>query len=93
MINNVQTLMKRLPSLRIELRGHTDNQNKTNDAQYNEQLSQKRADAVKEALVKKGIERSRIQARGFGDSVPVADNAVEEGRAANRRTEFVVISR
>lgn len=79
--------------MKIELRGHTDAQNKTGDPEYNTKLSQKRADAVKEALVKRGIAADRITAFGYGESRPVADNNTEDGRSLNRRTEFVIISR
>ncbi|HYF02590.1 MAG TPA: OmpA family protein [Patescibacteria group bacterium] len=92
-IDNVYALLKAFPTMKIELRGHTDSQNKTGDADYNTKLSQKRAEAVKEALVKRGIAADRISAFGYGESRPVADNATEEGRALNRRTEFVIISR
>lgn len=92
-LDNVYTLLKAFPKMKIELRGHTDSQNKTGDADYNTKLSQKRAEAVKEALVKRGIAADRISAFGYGESRPVADNNTEEGRALNRRTEFVIISR
>ncbi|MES2765461.1 MAG: OmpA family protein, partial [Bacteroidota bacterium] len=92
-VDNVYTLLKAFPKMKIELRGHTDSQNKTGDADYNTKLSQKRAEAVKEALVKRGIAGDRITAFGYGESRPVADNATEEGRSLNRRTEFVIIAR
>ena len=92
-INNVYALMKAHPSLSIELHGHTDNTNRTDDPDYNLKLSQRRAEAVKEYLVKKGIAPERIKAVGFGDTRPVADNANNDGRAANRRTEFVIVRR
>lgn len=92
-LDNVYALMKAHPTLHIELHGHTDNANRTSDPEYNLKLSQRRADAVKEYLVKKGIAAERIKAIGFGDTRPVADNATNEGKAANRRTEFVVVRR
>ncbi len=92
-ISNVTNLMKAMPTMTIELRGHTDSTNNTGDPEFNTTLSQQRADAVKTALVKNGIEDSRITAKGFGDTVPVAPNSTPEGRARNRRTEFVVRSR
>lgn len=92
-LNNVVTLMKVYPNMTIEVRGHTDNSNKSTDVNYNTTLSQKRADAVRDALVKTGIDSKRITSKGFGDAQPVAPNTTEEGKAQNRRTEFIVISR
>jgi outer membrane protein OmpA-like peptidoglycan-associated protein len=89
----ILSLMKGFPNMEIELRGHTDNLNGTKDPEYNVKLSQKRADAVKASLVKKGIKENRIKSKGFGETVPVADNATDEGRAMNRRTEFVVLKK
>jgi outer membrane protein OmpA-like peptidoglycan-associated protein len=54
-------------------------------------LSQDRADAVREYLIKKGVEPDRLKAVGYGPTKPIADNATEEGRAKNRRVEFVII--
>ncbi|GAB1430310.1 hypothetical protein MASR2M18_11430 [Ignavibacteria bacterium] len=89
-LDNISTLMKILPAMAIEVRGHTDSTNRTKDKDYNLKLSQKRADAVKEYLVKAGFAGDRIKAVGFGDSMPVDDNGTEEGRARNRRTEFII---
>ena len=82
--------MKAMPTMTIELRGHTDSTNNTGDPAFNNKLSQQRADAVKEALISNGIVADRIVSRGFGDTVPVANNSTEDGRARNRRTEFVI---
>ncbi len=90
-IKKVAAMMKVYPGMQIELRGHTDSNNKTGDPNYNLKLSQSRADAVKQALVKEGIDPSRINAIGYGDSKPVADNNSEEGRSKNRRTEFIIL--
>jgi outer membrane protein OmpA-like peptidoglycan-associated protein len=92
-IDRVVRLMKGFPALKIELRGHTDNSNNTGDPLHNLKLSEKRANAVKQALIKVGIKPERISAIGFGDSKPVADNNTPEGKAANRRTEFIVLSK
>jgi OOP family OmpA-OmpF porin len=75
----------RVTKLRIE--GHTDN---TGTPAGNETLSGQRALAVKLALVAKGISKDRLIAVGFGQNKPIADNATEEGKAKNRRTEFHV---
>jgi VWFA-related protein len=90
-IENVATLMKAFPKLSIEVRGHTDSLNNTGDASYNQKLSERRAQAVRQAIVQRGINGKRIRAVGFGDTHPVGDNNTEEGRTANRRTEFVIV--
>lgn len=92
-IDNVYGLMKAIPTLKIELRGHTDSTNSTGDPDYNTKLSQRRADAVRNELIRRGIGGERIAATGFGESRPVADNVTPEGRAQNRRTEFVVVEK
>ncbi len=89
-LDNISTLMKILPAMTIEVRGHTDSTNRTKDQDYNLKLSQRRADAVKDYLVKAGFSGDRIKAIGYGDSLPVDNNSSEEGRARNRRTEFII---
>ncbi len=74
--------------LRIE--GHTDNQG---GKDLNLKLSQSRADAVADYLVKKGVERSRLLAEGFGDTKPVAPNLTARGREQNRRVEFMILEK
>jgi OmpA-OmpF porin, OOP family len=73
------------PNLSIEIQGHTDNRGKD---EYNLDLSQRRADAVKAYMVKKGAPEERIRARGYGMSQPIASNDTPEGQAENRRVEF-----
>jgi outer membrane protein OmpA-like peptidoglycan-associated protein/uncharacterized protein YegL len=90
-IDNIVQLMNIYPALKIELHGHTDSQNRTKDEEYNIKLSQRRADAVKEALLKQGIAPERITTRGFGETKAIANNDTAEGRAKNRRTEFIFI--
>lgn len=82
-------LLKKFPFMKIEIGGHTDN---TGDKTRNKTLSQNRAKAVKDYLVSKGIDATRLSAIGYGDSKPIADNKTEEGRAKNRRTVFKVLS-
>jgi OOP family OmpA-OmpF porin len=74
--------------VRIEIAGHTDNVGQKTD---NLKLSQERANTIKGYLVKKGISASRIVAKGYGDSVPIADNSTDEGRQKNRRTEVKIL--
>jgi OOP family OmpA-OmpF porin len=82
----VASLLKIDRSLKLEIAGHTDSKG---DKGHNLKLSQGRAAAVVDALVKKyGIDPARLQARGYGDSKPVAGNDTDEGRAKNRRVEL-----
>ena len=74
--------------VKIEIGGHTDDQGSD---EYNDRLSQSRAKAVYDYLVDRGISADRLSYAGYGKRQPVADNSTEEGRAANRRTEFRII--
>jgi OmpA-OmpF porin, OOP family len=74
------------PAVSFEIGGHTDSDG---DDTYNLKLSQQRADAVKEQLVKMGIAATRLTTKGYGETKPVADNKIAEGKANNRRVEFV----
>ena len=86
-LDKLTKLMFLNPTLKIEVGGHTDNAGSDTD---NLKLSDQRANAVRDFLVKKGIEAARITARGYGETKPMATNDTEEGRALNRRTEVVV---
>lgn len=85
-INSIDRLLVRHASLKFEIDGHTDS---TGDAKANLVLSKERADAVKAQLVSMGIDARRLTTRGFGDTRPMASNRTPEGRANNRRVEFV----
>jgi OOP family OmpA-OmpF porin len=74
------------PSLHVVVEGHTDS---VGSAAHNQKLSERRAKAVRDFLVKEGIDASRITTRGYGKSRPVASNDTAEGRAQNRRAEIV----
>jgi outer membrane protein OmpA-like peptidoglycan-associated protein len=87
-LDKLTGLLKSNPTLRIELGGHTDNVGA--DA-ANMTLSDQRAKAVRDYVVAKGIDGSRITAKGYGETRPVATNDTEEGRAQNRRTEVTVL--
>jgi outer membrane protein OmpA-like peptidoglycan-associated protein len=76
------------PSIRIEIRGHTDDQG---TKQHNDQLSERRAGAVFNYLIGQGIDAQRLEYNGYGFSIPIASNQSPEGRQMNRRTEFRVI--
>lgn len=73
---------------KIELGGHTDN---VGSAAANLKLSDERANAVRNYLLAKGVDQSRVTAKGYGMTVPIADNKTEEGRAQNRRTEVKIL--
>jgi outer membrane protein OmpA-like peptidoglycan-associated protein len=77
------------PSIGVEISGHTDN---TGTPEHNQVLSEQRARSVVEYLVNKGIDSKRLDAAGYGEMRPVADNDSEEGRALNRRTELKIIT-
>jgi len=81
-------LLNEVPSLKIELSGHTDN---TGTEELNLKLSGARANVVVEYLIKKGIHSSRLEAKGYGSSRPVDTNDTVDGRQQNRRTEFEII--
>ncbi|RSK45899.1 OmpA family protein [Hymenobacter perfusus] len=86
-LERLQKLLVETPALRLEISGHTDNVGK---AEYNKDLSQRRAKAVVDYLVAKGIDKGRLTFAGYGDTQPVASNASKAGRQLNRRTEFKV---
>jgi len=75
-------------SMRLEIAGHTDNKG---TIEYNIELSRNRAKAVIDFLVNKGIERTRLQANGYGETEPITTNTSAVGRQFNRRTEFEVM--
>ena len=75
------------PALKIDIYGHTDN---FGDEEYNYKLSEKRALAVYDYLVDKGIDPSRLSCKGFGSDVPIAGNESEDERGKNRRVEFKI---
>jgi len=84
-LQQVLSLLKRDPSLRLGVEGHTDS---TNTDAYNMDLSTRRANAVADWLVQHGIARARVGAQGYGRTRPIADNATPQGRAVNRRVEI-----
>ncbi len=88
LLEQIVEILQRYPRTHIEIRGHTD---ATGSAVFNLNLSQHRADAVRQYLIAKGISPDRLIARGYGASQPVASNATPEGRKKNRRVEFIVL--
>lgn len=85
-LNMIVQVMKDNPDVKFEVDGHTDN---SGMPAHNLTLSQQRADAVRDQLVKMGIDASRLTSKGFGDTKPIGDNNTLEGKANNRRVEFV----
>ncbi len=85
-LNAIKGILTENPSIRFEIGGHTDN---SGGAAHNATLSQQRAEAVKSQLVTMGIDPGRLTTKGFGDTKPLSDNSTSEGRANNRRVEFI----
>ena len=88
-LNKIIKFMETNPFLVIEIGGHTDN---SGSESYNLDLSEQRAQSVKNALVQRGLPSRRIQTKGYGMYVPLNDNSSEEEKAINRRTELKIIA-
>lgn len=87
-LDQVVKVMIENPEYKLKIAGHTDN---AGDDAKNMELSQKRADAVSKYLTSKGVDQSRIiSSKGYGETMPIADNKTAAGKAKNRRVEFVV---
>lgn len=84
-LQEVLTLLLQYPELSLEIQGHTDSDG---SEAYNLQLSQQRSESVLGYLVLFGVESSRLQAKGYGESIPVAPNDTDENKAKNRRVEL-----
>ena len=89
-LQQLLAILRDHPTMKIEVRGHTDGHGSVD---YNQRLSENRAKAVVDYLVSKGIEPKRLQYKGFGKSQPIDTNTTEEGRARNRRVEFKILSK
>jgi outer membrane protein OmpA-like peptidoglycan-associated protein len=85
-INSIYGLLKDHPDLKLSVEGHTDSDG---DEAMNQTLSEKRAQAVVEQLISMGIDGSRLSSKGWGENKPMAVNDTSEGKAANRRVEFI----
>ncbi len=84
-LSKVGDILAKYSDDRVRVEGHTDS---SGDAKYNQQLSERRASAVKAVLVSRGVQEKQILVVGMGESKPVADNATAAGRAKNRRVEL-----
>lgn len=87
-INEIATIMKEHPEISFSVEGHTDSDG---DNDFNQTLSEQRAETVVNTLKKLGIEGSRLTSKGWGESKPIDSNGTAEGKANNRRVEFVKI--
>lgn len=87
-IDEVIALLKKDTALKLSVEGHTDN---VGNASANKTLSQGRAQSVVQALVQGGIDAKRLEAKGFGNDAPIADNRTDDGKEKNRRVELVKI--
>jgi outer membrane protein OmpA-like peptidoglycan-associated protein len=88
-LNEFAEFLKEHPEMKIEIQGHTDNSGTTSE---NNLLSQKRADKIVSFLMQKGVAKDNLSSKGYGSSKPVSSNNSAEGRAKNRRTEFLILS-
>ncbi len=88
-IGRIAAILGRYPDRRILVEGHTDS---VGDEEANLALSERRAGAVREALIAGGIEAARVRAAGYGETRPLSDNETPAGRAANRRVEIIVLN-
>ncbi|MEQ1662920.1 MAG: OmpA family protein [Thiobacillus sp.] len=86
-LDGLAVLLNRHGTFQLGIHGHTDSQNRLGK---NQSLSETRARAVKQHLISKGVPARQLEARGFGGDHPIADNSTEQGRAKNRRIEFVL---
>ena len=89
-LGRVIELLKKNPTMKIEIAGHTDN---VGADDINNKLSNERANAVKQYLNVNGIDANRISSRGYGKTKPIAENTSDEGRQKNRRVEFTILSK
>jgi len=87
-LDELVSYMKWRENERIEIAGHTDN---IGNASENQKLSEQRAEAIRQYLIKKGVPSTRVTAKGYGSTQPVADNSTYEGRQMNRRTEVRIL--
>ena len=89
LMNEITQVIKDNPRIKkISIEGHTDDDG---SAKYNKKLSQKRADSVMAYLVEHGVEPERLEAKGFGEEIPLVPNDSDENKEKNRRVEFIIL--
>ena len=86
-LDKLAKFLTEFPERKLLIEGYTDS---VGSASFNQTLSERRAAAVQQALIQRGVAADRIVARGYGKDFPVADNSSDEGRAINRRVEIVI---
>jgi OmpA-OmpF porin, OOP family len=86
-LDRLVTFMNENKDKRVNLSGYTDS---VGAEAYNQRLSERRVNSVKDYIVRKGVDSSRVSGQGFGESKPIADNKTKDGRAKNRRVEIKV---
>jgi OOP family OmpA-OmpF porin len=86
-LDRLVAFMNENKNQRANLSGHTDS---IGTEAYNQRLSERRVNSVRDYVVKKGVDGERMSGQGFGESKPIADNKTKEGRAKNRRVEIKV---
>lgn len=88
-LDEVARVMEENPQIKlVRVEGHTDDRGRD---EYNQELSQRRASSVRKYLIKKGVNGDRLEAVGYGETQPIAENETPEGRAKNRRVEFLIL--
>jgi outer membrane protein OmpA-like peptidoglycan-associated protein len=88
-LEKATAFIKKYPAFKVSVEGHTDS---TGKPKHNQRLSEARASFVKDRIVSRGIDASKIRTSGFGETRPVADNSTPEGRAQNRRVDVLIVS-
>ena len=88
-LDSASSILKRYPDMNVEVAGHTDNVG--NDS-YNQNLSERRADAVRTYFTEQGVPASQMSVKGYGEAEPAGDNETEEGRELNRRVELRILN-
>jgi len=88
-INKIASFMKAYPDISFRIDGHTDSDG---TQASNQQLSEDRAESIKDALIKFGIRKNRLETKGYGESQPIASNLTAKGKSFNRRVEFIALT-